>query len=260
MTSTPKHPHDPAAATANPVLPRRRLLSGLAAFAAGGVLAKPGNADVASPVVHGEMPWAPGLADPPSPIRQGGLAFFTPAEAKMVGAIAERLIPGDELSIGAIEAGCVQFIDRELAGDFGKAVAMYRRGRFVTGTPQQGPQFRETPAERYRSGLAALERHVQGASGKSFIDLSGEQQDELIGALESGKLTLPGIDGVALFGLLLQNTREGFLSDPMYGGNKDMAGWKMIGFPGARYDFRDVVDKRGKKLAIIPISMMDKSA
>jgi gluconate 2-dehydrogenase gamma chain len=259
MTSKPALPSQAAEPTA-PQLPRRRLLSGLAAFAAGGMLAKSGNADTTTPVIRGEMPWAPGLADAPMPVKQGGLAFFTVDEAKLVGAIADRLIPADELSIGAVEAGCVLFIDRQLAGDFGKAAALYRRGRFVDGTPQQGPQFRETPAERYRSGPAAFDKHVRSVHGKSFVELDGAQQDMLLGALETGKLALPGIDGIALFGLLLQNTREGFFSDPMYGGNKDMAGWKMIGFPGARYDYRDVVDKRGKKLSIIPISMADRSA
>lgn len=257
MTSKPVLPSQAADSTA-PHLPRRRLLSGLAAFAAGG-LVKAATTETVPGVVRGEMPWAPGFADVPAPIKQGGLAFFSADEAATVGAIVERLIPSDELSIGALEAGCVIFIDSQLAGDFGKAAALYRRGRFTDGTPQQGPQFRETPAERYRSGLAALERHCQGAHGKRFAGLAGEQQDAILGALETGKLALPGIDGVALFALLLQNTREGFLSDPMYGGNKDMAGWKMIGFPGARYDFRDVVDKRGKKLAIIPISMAERS-
>lgn len=259
MTSKPLSPAPTPDSTA-PQLPRRRLLSGLAAFAAGGLVkASSTELPANSTVVRGEMPWRPGFSEAPVPLKQGGLVFFTAEEAATVGAIADRLIPSDELGIGAVEAGCVLFIDRQLAGDFGKAVAMYRRGRFTEGTPQQGPQFRETPAERYRSGLAALDKHCQGSLGKRFVALAGEQQDAVISALETGKLILPGIDGVALFGLLLQNTREGFLSDPMYGGNKDMAGWKLIGFPGARYDFRDVVDKRGKKLAIIPISMADRS-
>jgi gluconate 2-dehydrogenase gamma chain len=231
------------------------MLSGLAALAAGG-LVQPGNAET----VRGEMPWKPGFSETPTPVTQGGLQFFTAAEAVMVAALADRLIPADALSPSASELGCVLFIDRQLAGDFGKAATMYRLGRFIDGTPEQGPQFKATPAERYRSGLAALERHCQGSLQKNFAALGGEQQDAVISALESGKLTLPGVDGVALFGLVLQNVRESFFADPMYGGNKNMAGWKMVGFPGARYDFRDVVDQRGKKLNIIPISMADKSA
>lgn len=41
--------------------------------------------------------------------------------------------------------------------------------------------------------------------------------------------------------MLIQNVREGFFADPLYGGNKDMAGWKMLGFPGARYDYREEI-------------------
>ena len=235
------------------VLPRRRLLSGMAAFAAGGLIQN-GKAET----VKGEMPWSPGLAEEPAPIRRGGLVFFTADEAATVGAFFDRLIPADALSMSASEAGCVVFTDRELAGEFGKASAIYRLGRFIDGTPEQGPQFKATPAERYRTGLAALDKYCTANQQKRFIALTGEQQDGVISGLEMGKIKLDGVDGVAFFGLLLQNVREGFLSDPMYGGNKDMTGWKMVGFPGARYDFRDVVDQRGKKLNIIPISMADK--
>jgi len=191
-------------------------------------------------------------------IRKGGLAFFTQAEAAVVGAIFDRLIPADELSIGAVEAGCVQFTDGQLAGDFGKAAAMFRLGPWKQGTPEQGTQDRATPAERYRSGIAALESHCKTTFQKSFADLSAEDQDKLLKAMEAGELQLKGVDTQGLFNLLLQNVREGFLADPIYGGNKGMAGWKMIGFPGARYDFRDVVDKRGQKLDITPTSLIDR--
>jgi gluconate 2-dehydrogenase gamma chain len=53
--------------------------------------------------------------------------------------------------------------------------------------------------------------------------------------------------------------REGFLADPVYGGNKDMASWKMLGFPGARYDFRDYMDQKGKKQHFIPVSLVSNS-
>ncbi len=55
---------------------------------------------------------------------------------------------------------------------------------------------------------------------------------------------------------MLQNAREGYLSDPLYGGNKDMAGWKMIGFPGARYDYRPYLTRRGEELNLIPVSLI----
>jgi gluconate 2-dehydrogenase gamma chain len=96
--------------------------------------------------------------------------------------------------------------------------------------------------------------------GKPFGALTATQQDAVLEQMEAGKLDLGEVETVALFELILQNTREGYLSDPMYGGNKDMAGWKLVGFPGARYDFRDVVGKRNQDLRIIPVSMIERSA
>ena len=44
---------------------------------------------------------------------------------------------------------------------------------------------------------------------------------------------------------------EGFFSDPVYGGNRNMVGWSMIGFPGTRYDYRDLVDRHNETLSAI---------
>ncbi len=209
--------------------------------------------------VSGGQPWEPGnISTPPAPPRKGGLQYLTAHEFATVGAIAERFIPADEMSISGKEAGCAVFIDRQLAGDYGNAVAQYRLGRFVKGTPEQGPQSSLTPAQRYRQGLAALDVATNKAFGKNFIDLSGDQQDQLLHAMEANQLDLGAeVETKVLFELLLQNVREGFLADPIYGGNKGMASWKMIGFPGARYDFRDLLSKKGQKLNIIPTSLID---
>jgi gluconate 2-dehydrogenase gamma chain len=192
------------------------------------------------------------------PTFSGGQAFLTAQEKETIAAVFDRLIPGDELSIGAVEAGCVAFLDEQLGGDFGKAASQYRLGPFTDGTPEQGPQFRQTPAERYRSGIAALEAYCQQSSGGRFASLAPDKQDALLSSLETGALHLPDVDSEAFFALMLQNVREGFLADPVYGGNKEMASWKMIGFPGARYDFRDVVDKQGQELNIVPSSLLQR--
>jgi gluconate 2-dehydrogenase gamma chain len=196
----------------------------------------------------------------PMPVRRGGLEFLTADEAAQVGAIFERLIPTDELGAGARDAGCVEFLDRQLAGAYGKAAAMYRSGPIVPGTPQQGPQFKETPAERYRNGLMALDRYCRQNGGAGFAALDVAKQDALLSQLETGVLALEGVDGVAFFALMLQNVREGYFADPMYGGNKDMVGWRLVGFPGARYDYRDVIGKKGEKLDLEPVSMLDRNA
>lgn len=77
--------------------------------------------------------------------------------------------------------------------------------------------------------------------------------------MEAGTLDLGVVDAKEMFEQILQNVREGFLADPLYGGNKDLVSWRMLGFPGAQYDFRDVIDLKGKKLDFVPVSMIDKS-
>lgn len=234
---------------------RRDFLSSALALAAASTLPV-----ARAEVISGGQPWEPGQASLPplAAPRQGGLAFFTQAELDMTGAIADRLIPADDLSIGGKEAGCAIFVDRQLAGDYGKGATMYRLGRFVKGTPEQGTQSPLTPAERWRNGLAALDTHCRKAFAKPFVTLDGSQQDDLLRAMEGGKLDLGrDVETKELFEQILANIREGFFADPIYGGNKNMASWKMIGFPGARYDFRDLIGKKGQKLQIIPTSLID---
>ena len=150
------------------------------------------------------------------------------------------------------------FIDRQLAGDYGNAVALYRLGRFVKGTPEQGPQSPLTPAQRYRQGLTALDAATRAQYGQTFLSLNDDQQDQVLHAMEANRLNMGAeVETKVFFELLLQNVREGFLADPIYGGNKEMTSWKMLGFPGARYDFRDLLSKKGQKLNIIPTSLID---
>ncbi|MBN3722674.1 gluconate 2-dehydrogenase subunit 3 family protein [Burkholderia sp. Ac-20379] len=236
---------------------RRQALTTIAALTAGSVLTT-----TEAEVVSNGQPWTPGEANLAGLEQTGdSLEYLTQAEFRTVGAIADRFIPADETSIGGKEAGCASFIDRQLAGDFGRAATQYRLGRFIKGTPEQGPQSSQTPAERYRQGLAALDAHCRGALGAPFADLPGGKQDEVLSQMEAGTLALgPDVEVKPLFELLLQNVREGFLSDPIYGGNRGMASWKMLGFPGAQYDFRDVLDQKGRKLDIIPISLVDNAS
>ncbi|MGH6829372.1 MAG: gluconate 2-dehydrogenase subunit 3 family protein, partial [Rhizomicrobium sp.] len=173
-------------------------------------------------------------------------------------AIVDRLIPPDHLSAGGKQAGCAVFIDRQLAGSFGKADRLYMEGPFAKGLPTQGYQGRFTPAGRYRDGLSALSAYCRKVHGKSFAQLTAEDQDKLLQGLEDGTITLElaqGLDSKGFFNLLLQNTMEGFFADPLYGGNKNMAGWKLVGFPGARYDYRDHVDKHNVPYPKGPISI-----
>lgn len=191
---------------------------------------------------------------------KGVLIYFTPEEAREVAAIFDRLIPEDELGMSASQAGCVDFIDRELAGAFGQAASTYSLGPYKTGTAQQGPQFKQTPAERYRSGLKDLGRYCSSQHGKIFSALDGDTQDALLHDLEAGKPDFASTPSADFFALLLQNVREGYLADPIYGGNRDMVGWKLIGFPGARYDYRPYIHKKGVALNLEPVSLFDNAS
>jgi gluconate 2-dehydrogenase gamma chain len=201
-------------------------------------------------------PWVQGGADPPTPIFPGQWRYFTPEEATTVVAIADRLIPADDASPGGGEAGCAVFVDAQLAGSYGSAARMYMRPPFLPGTPQQGGQSPLTPAQQYRAGLAALDAHcIATFVGKRFGELTTAQQDDTLARMEKGQVNLAGIGTAPFFELLLQNVMEGFFADPIYGGNRDMVGWKLIGFPGARYDYSDYIDKHNQPFPLPPVGL-----
>ncbi len=232
---------------------RRHLLLGVAA----GAVATAGGVNSArARTIKGEVPWAPGEADAPAPVQAGPYIFLTPAEAAFVEAAVARIIPTDELGPGAREAGCAFFIDRQLAGAYGRAARMYMQGPWAKGDKTQGYQSRLTPAQLYRAAIKAVDDHCRTNFGqKPFAQLGAEDQDKILSNLEDGKLALDGADGPTFFKLLLQNTQEGYFADPLYGGNKDMAAWRMIGFPGARYDYRDFVGKHGERYPLPPVAI-----
>ena len=207
-------------------------------------------------VIHGGVPWRPGAADPPTPVAPGGWRFFTPQEAAAVEAFVDRLIPADELSPGGKECGCAVFIDRQLAGPYGRFEGYYMSGPFTDGTKQQGPQSPITPAQHYRKALAALDRACRNKyGGKKFSDLGDSEKDEVIRGLEEGSLKLEEVDSKDFFKLILKDTQNGFLADPIYGGNKDMASWRMIGFPGAHYDYREWIDRHNQRVTLPAIGI-----
>jgi gluconate 2-dehydrogenase gamma chain len=229
---------------------RRQFLSSTAI-----VLLACSAGDAVAETVAGSQPWKAFAATPPQTLQPGGWYFLSVNEARTVGAIAERLIPVDALSPSGRDAGCVEFIDRQLAGAYGLSERLYMKGPFQAGTAEQGDQSPLDPRHRYRLGLAALDAHCHATYQKVFADLPGEQRDLVLTALEKGQVALDDIDATLFFQTVLQNTMEGFFADPIYGGNKDMVSWKMLGFPGARYDYRDYIDKHNQKLDLPPLSI-----
>ena len=208
--------------------------------------------------ISGSLPWKAFAGEPPKPVNPMGWFFFTPDEVVTVEAIVDRLIPPDHLSVGGKDAGCAVFIDRQLAGSFGKSSRLYMKGPFAAGLSTQGYQGALTPEGRYRDGLRALNDYCRGAEGKVFAQLAPARQDAVLAGLEGGKIDLKlaqGLSSRAFFELLLQNTMEGFFADPLYGGNRGMAGWKLVGFPGARYDYRDHIEKHNMPYPKGPVSI-----
>jgi gluconate 2-dehydrogenase gamma chain len=204
------------------------------------------------------LPWRPFAGDPPQAVKPGPWVFFAPEESAAVEALVDRLIPPDTETPGGKDCGCAVFIDRQLAGAFGQASRLYNKGPFMPGLSTQGYQGDLTPAGRYRLGLRALNDYTNTIYKKDFRGLTAQQQDVVLAGLDGGKIKLklkPGFSTKEFFELVLQNTMEGFFADPLYGGNKNMASWKMIGFPGARYDYRDHIDKHNQPYPKGPVSI-----
>jgi gluconate 2-dehydrogenase gamma chain len=188
--------------------------------------------------------------------------FFTPAEAAFVEAAVARLIPADDLGPGALEADVPYFIDQQLGGEYGAGSRYYAQGPFGAATPLQGYQLPLTPRQLYRVGIAATDSYCAEKHGRPFAELEAARQDEVLNGLAgvAGDVKLQEVPGATFFAHLLADTKDGFFADPAYGGNRDMIGWKLVGFPGvpaaygasigrnAPYDV-EPVDIQGAKLA-----------
>jgi gluconate 2-dehydrogenase gamma chain len=233
-----------------PQQPDRRKVLGAMAVALAGT---PGAARAA--LLHGALPWTPEHTAPPGIVDPTGWTYFTADEASAVEALADRLIPPDPETPGGKDSGCAVYIDRQLAGGYGRDEGHYNAGPYREGYKEQGPQTSTTPADLYRQSLAALDKHCKSAyGGKAFAALTDEQKDKVIAGLENGSIKLGDKPG-AFFKQLLKDTQQGFFADPVYGGNKDMVAWKMIGFPGAYYDYRDWIDRHNERVTLPPIGI-----
>ncbi|KVP70015.1 gluconate 2-dehydrogenase [Burkholderia ubonensis] len=181
--------------------------------------------------------------------------FFDAREWAFIQAAVDRLIPADAEGPGALEAGVPEFIDRQMETPYAHGALWYMQGPFRQGVPELGYQLKLVPRDIYRLGIAAVDRFCTKTHGKAFADLDAATRDAVLGALEKGSAQIDDVPPAVLFGQLLENTREGYFCDPVHGGNRGMAAWKMIGFPGARADFMDFVNQNGKPYPYGPVSI-----
>lgn len=214
-----------------------------------------------------------------SQITQGQQAFLTLniAERPIVEALAEAIIPSDSTGPGAKEAGIIYFIDRMLAGNYGKGGNMYLQGPFVT--PQSGSvsvmgavypsttksaitysggtikprlqagtsyQYAFNPREFWRRGLVFLENYCKAAKGGNFESRSSADQTTILQELFDNSSTntslqsaFQGPNAAEFFNEVHDMVVAGFWADPLYGGNQNMVGWKLIAF-NANYWGEDI--------------------
>jgi gluconate 2-dehydrogenase gamma chain len=185
------------------------------------------------------------------------LLYLTRTEADFVDAALNCFIPSDALGPGAREAGVTIFIDRQLHGAWGAMARGYRLGPWPEGTPQQGYQSPLTPREVYRTAIREIDALCETRYGRRFADQPQPEQDALLKALDAGELTLESVPGTLFVNLLWANTQEGFFADPVYGGNRDKVGWRLVGFPGVAAAYTEHVERHGQPYDVEPVGIDD---
>jgi gluconate 2-dehydrogenase gamma chain len=192
-------------------LVRAAVGAGAVAGAAAGGLVPPAAATQSHEMPMEGATSAPG-AQHPSGSEHG--AFFNHADAATIAAFTERLMPSAPDKPGARDADVLNYIDLALAGAYAEMQDFYRRG------------------------LASLDAHCRATHKEAFIHLTPEKQDEVITSMEAGSaIGFSWPSAKEFFSILRTHTMEGMFADPLYGGNRDFAGWRLVGFPGAQAIF-----------------------
>ena len=172
--------------------------------------------------------------------------FFDAHQRATIEAAMARIIPTDH-EPGATEAGTIDFVDRYLSGiEF--IYAKPDGSGFETLTGKRAEAWRrrvEILRKTYVDGIAALDVLSRETFDAEFKTLDERRQDEALLRLTGKEAQARGAqdEGPALqqtltetelrfVPLLAMHTRQGFYADPIYGGNKDQIGWKVICFPG----------------------------
>jgi gluconate 2-dehydrogenase gamma chain len=230
-------------------IPRRKFLlgAGLAgtAVATGLSEATQANAQAAA-------------APEPAAAQAEPLLALNETEFAFVVAAVDTFIPADELSPSGSDCGLAVFIDRQLASAWGGGAKMYRSGPFVKGKPEQGYQLALTPAEFLIAGIGAANAWSRQTYGRDFDRLDPEKRVKALKTMEEGKAEFADFNSRAFFARLLEMTMQGFFADPIYGGNRNKVGWKMIGFPGLPATYANLFEEyRDKPYAVEPQSIAD---
>jgi len=202
----------------------------------------------------------PPAAAPPPPASPG-YAFLNLEEAAFVEALVDHMVPADELSPKGTDIGVNIYIDRALASAWGKGDRLYMQGPWKLGAPSQGYQLPLTPAQLYRAGIAETNAHCRKTYGKPFDRLDEKQREEVLVGLSTNKITFAnGLPVRDFWATVYQTVMQGMFADPIHGGNRNKAGWKIIGFPGVIAVHRENVERfKDKPFPSDPVSIADMS-
>jgi gluconate 2-dehydrogenase gamma chain len=236
---------------ADDTIPRRNFLKGAGAAGAAVATALTTPADQALAQAQSVPAAAPAAASE-------AYLTLTATEAAFFSAAYDTFIPADRLSPTGTECGLVTYIDRQLAGAWGNGARFYRGGPFLQGKPEHGYQLPLTPREFFTAGIKAANAWSRKTYGKDFDRLAPVERDAALKAMEQGKADFPDFNAKPFFEALYQSAMEGFFADPIYGGNRDKASWRMVGYPGLPASYGAKAEAyRGKKLDIAPQSIAD---
>ena len=202
-----------------------------------------------------------GATTPAGANQAAAYSYLNLEEQAFIEAVVDHMVPADELSPKGTDIGINIFIDRALASGWGKGDRLYLQGPWKLGTPNQGYQLPLTPAQLYRAGIPAANAHCVKTYGKPFDKITEAQREEFLMAWRAGKVTFEdGLPARVFFSMLYQNVMQGMFADPIHGGNRNKAGWNLIGFPGIiAVHYQNVEKFRDKPYVVKPVSISDMS-
>lgn len=191
-------------------------------------------------------------AEPTAPAAAGaelvGYLSLGPDEAAFVEAMVDVMCPADDLTPRGVDCGLAFFIDRQLAGAYGKGARLNLRGPFRPGKPEDGYQLPLTPEQFFKAGIKAADAACLKQTTHRLAELEPDAIDKMLTAFASGETDGEGFPLADWFNELVYPLFvQACFSDPIYGGNRGKVFWKMIGYPGLpAVNGLNMVNYRGK--------------
>lgn len=167
----------------------------------------------------------------------------------------ERIFPEDDNGPGAIDLGVPYFIDKQLASSWGMNGKDYRQGPFPD-SDSSSDNSSLSRGELFINGIRKMNELSKERFDEAFNEAEEEEQIEILQDFEDGEVDMKGTGSDSFFTLLRETTLEGVYSDPLYGGNRNMDGWKMKEYPGAVSSYSDIIEE-DEFIKMDPVSLTD---